>query len=212
MCKYFTNPDTWISIIAVCLSIIALFQTHKQIKLSNKQQLFDRRLDKYLLFKDLFVLYKGSRQLFVEKNSICEMVDFPFSMLTNCSALEQMCSAFDKPLHDEDHKILLTKLEMLEKNAVELELLWNSEAGRKASCFVKQYKELLMSIYKQQILLKYLHKQNEEHPISLEEFQQQAKENAIKIGLYDDIKKLDSIYHSIIEEKVEEELTDGIKL
>ena len=57
MCKYFTNPDTWISIIAVCLSIIALFQTHKQIKLSNKQQLFDRRLDKYLLFKDLFVVH-----------------------------------------------------------------------------------------------------------------------------------------------------------
>lgn len=100
MCKYFTNPDTWISIIAVCLSIIALFQTQKQIKLSNKQQLFDRRLDKYLLFKDL----------------------------------------------------------------------------------------------------------------RLEEFQKRAKESASETNLFDNIEKLDSIYHSIIAEKVEKELIDGIKL
>ena len=212
MYKYFTNPDTWISIIAVCLSIIALFQTQKQIKLSNKQQLFDRRIDKYLLFKALLSLYNGNRHLFVDKDSIYKMVDFQFSMLTNCSALEQMCSAIDKPLHDEDQKILLTKLEMLEKNAVELELLWNSEAGRKAGCFVKQYKELLMSMYKQQILLNHLHKQNTEHPIRLEEFQKRAKESASETNLFDNIEKLDSIYHSIIAEKVEKELIDGIKL
>ena len=76
MCKYFTNPETWVSIIAVCLSIIALFQTQKQIKLSNKQQLFDRRIDKYLLFKDLLSLYNGNRHLFVDKDSIYTMVDF----------------------------------------------------------------------------------------------------------------------------------------
>ena len=212
MCKYFTNPETWVSIIAVCLSIIALFQTQKQIKLSNKQQLFDRRIDKYLLFKDLLSLYNGNRHLFVDKDSIYTMVDFQFSMLTNCSALEQMCSAIDKPLHDEDQKILLTKLEMLEKNAVELELLWNSEAGRRAGCFVKQYKELLMSMYKQQILLNRLDKQNAKYPMKLEEFQQRAKESASETNLFDNIEKLDSIYHCIISEKIEEKLADGIKL
>lgn len=212
MCEYFTNPDTWISITAVCLSIIALFQTQKQIKLSNKQQLFDRRLEKYLLFRDLLALYKRNNQLFVDKDSICEMVDFQFSMLTNCSALERMCAAIDKPLHDEDHKIFLKKLEMLEKNAVELELLWNSKAGRTAGYFVKQYKELLMSMYKQQILLNHLHKQNVEHPMKLEEFQQRAKESASETDLFDNIEKLDSIYHSIVVEKIEEELADGIKL
>ena len=210
MCEYFTNPDTWISITAVCLSIIALFQTQKQIKLSNKQQLFDRRLEKYLLFRDLLALYKRNNQLFVDKDSICEMVDFQFSMLTNCSALERMCAAIDKPLHDEDHKIFLKKLEMLEKNAVELELLWNSKAGRTAGYFVKQYKELLMSMYKQQILLNHLHKQNVEHPYN--RILIKSRKGASETDLFDNIEKLDSIYHSIVVEKIEEELADGIKL
>lgn len=212
MCEYLTNPDAWLSFIAVCLSIIALFLTQKQIKLSNKQQLFDRRLEKYLIFRDLITLYKSNRRLLLDNDSICEMVDFQFSMLTNCSTLEQMCAAIDKPLHDDAHKILLTKLELLEKNAVEVELLWNSDAGRKAGCFVKQYKEMLMSMYQQQILLKHLHKQNEEQPMNLTEFQRQAKENALTVGLYNSIEKLDAIYNDIVEAKVEHELTDSITL
>lgn len=212
MYEYLANPDTWLSVVAVCLSIIALFQTQKQIKLSNKQQLFDRRLEKYLVFKDLITLYKSNRQLLIGNDSICEMVDFQFSMLTNCSALEQMCVAIDKPIHDKAHKILLTKLELLEKNATEIKLLWNSNAGGKAECFVKQYKELLMSMYQQQIMLKHLHKQNEEHPMNLAEFQRRAKENALNINLYSNIEKLDSIYNDIIEKKVEQELADRIKV
>lgn len=212
MCEYLANPDTWLSVVAVCLSIIALFQTQKQIKLSNKQRLFDRRLEQYLIFKELITLYENKRYLLVGKESICEMVDFQFSMLTNCSRLEQMCIAIDKPLYDEGHKILLTKLELLEKDAVEIELIWNSVAGRKAGCFVKQYKELLMSMYQQQIMLKHLHKQNKEHPMKLEEFKRRAKENALDIGLYNNIEKLESTYNDIVEKKVEQQLADKIKL
>lgn len=212
MCDYLTNPDTWLSIIAVCLSIIALFQTQKQIKLSNKQQLFDRRLENYLVFKDLITLYKSNRQLLVGNDSICKMVDFQFVMLTNCSELEQMCAAINKPLHDEEHKILLTKLELLEKKATEINLLWNSDAGRKAECFVKQYKKLLMSMYQQKIALKHLNKQNEELPMKLEEFQRLAKESALNVELYNNIKKLESAYSDIVEKKVEQQLADKIKL
>lgn len=83
--EYLKNPDTWLTLIAIIISIVALFQTSKQTKLSNKQQLFDRRLEKYLLFKDLLVLYKDNRKLFVGDENICEMVDFQFAMLTNCT-------------------------------------------------------------------------------------------------------------------------------
>ena len=49
MMDYIKDPDTWLSLLAVVISMIALWQTHRQIKLSNKQQLFDRRLSDYLI-------------------------------------------------------------------------------------------------------------------------------------------------------------------
>ena len=38
MMDYIKDPDTWLSLLAVVISMIALWQTHRQIKLSNKQQ------------------------------------------------------------------------------------------------------------------------------------------------------------------------------
>ena len=58
MMDYIKDPDTWLSLFAVVISMIALWQTHRQIKLSNKQQLFDRRLSDYLLLKDLAETYR----------------------------------------------------------------------------------------------------------------------------------------------------------
>ena len=74
MLDYIKNPDTWMTIIAVVISIIALFQTAKQTKLSNKQQLFDRRLEKYMLLKDLLILYKNSRGFISENENITVLV------------------------------------------------------------------------------------------------------------------------------------------
>ena len=61
MWDYLKNPDTWMSMIAIVLSIIALFQTSRQVKLSNKQQLFDRRLSRYLEFHMIHSLYTQNK-------------------------------------------------------------------------------------------------------------------------------------------------------
>lgn len=213
MIDFFTDPNTWMTIIAVVISIIALFQTAKQTKLSNKQQLFDRRLEKYLFIKDLMILYKDNRSLFVGDESICEMVDFQFVMLTKCASLENMGAAISTPLHEEIHKDYLTKIEMLDKCATEIELLWNTEEGRLAGRFVKQYKELIHSMYKQQIWINHLNKINTpDMPLSLDEFKKQAKEKANEIGLFDVIADIDNTYNEILEKDVEQHIIKSIRL
>lgn len=94
-----------LSIITVLTAEIALFQTRKQIKLSNQQQLFDRGLDKYLLFKEMLSLYSQHRSLIADNPNIYKVVDFPFNQLTNCSTLESMCSIIKSPLNQEFQKV-----------------------------------------------------------------------------------------------------------
>ena len=49
--------DNLLAIITVITALIALWQTHKQIKISNKQYLFKNRMDKYITFKGFLKLY-----------------------------------------------------------------------------------------------------------------------------------------------------------
>jgi putative flippase GtrA len=50
-----------VSVISIIIALIALFQTNRQISLSNKQQLFDRRLSRYLEFNTIYSLYTANK-------------------------------------------------------------------------------------------------------------------------------------------------------
>ena len=210
--NFIIDPNIWISVIAILISIVALFQTNRQIKLGNRQQLFDRRLDKYLFVRDLLNLYNKNQNLCVEYDDKFENVDFLFAMLTNCAALESICTAISEPLHGDKHKEFLTKCEMFEKSATEIELLWTDDLAKITGQFVRAYKDLLMALYQQQIMLNHIKKLNEETPITLEVFQNKAKENAERIKLFEIIDKIDCAYREIVEKKIEEHLKKSIKL
>lgn len=50
--------STIVSIVAIVLSFLAIWQTKKQIELSNKQQLFEKRLRAYLEIEKMLITYK----------------------------------------------------------------------------------------------------------------------------------------------------------
>lgn len=127
--------------------------------------------------------------------------------------LENIGSAISTPLHEDIHKTYLTKIEMLDKYATEIELLWSTEDGKLAGTFVKQYKELLHAMYKQQIFINHLHKINtDESPLSSEELKKQAKKKAVDSGLYDIIDSVDNTFNKIIEDDVEQNIIKSIRL
>lgn len=204
--------DLWLSIIAVMVAIVALFQTNIQIKLSNKQQLFNRRLEKYLLIKELLSLYSENRNLIIHTDDICESVEFMFAWLTNSSTLESMCLAMENPLKHEEQKIFLTKCEMLEKSAMEIELIWRGKVAHIMGHFVRQYKELLQAMYRQQIMLDGLYDEREKEPIPLERAQEKIHKKAEEFGLFSCVEGIEKTYQEIIKMNAEEYLKKSMKL
>lgn len=213
MLDYIKNPDTWLSLAAIVVSVIALFQTAKQTKLSNKQHLFDRRLEKYVLIKDLLGLYKQNREYLVDKTELAEMVDLQFSWLVNCSYLTDMNQAMQTPLEEKAHVAFLTKCEQFERDAAEIQFIWNCKEAKLVSEFVIEYKELLHTLYKQQIAIKNIRSEKTmNRPISLEDFNEQTMKVANQIGLFDAIAKIDKTYREILDSNAEQILANSIKL
>lgn len=218
MCKYFQDPNFWVSIISVCIAIFALFQSNKQIKISNKQSLFERRLEKYLIAKDLLNLFENKREHIVDDKDLHFSLSLQFSWLTNTTYLCDMIFAINEPLDSEKQNILLSKCEMLEKYATEINVLWDNEAGEAVGNFIRTYKVLLFKLYQQKVFVnnfyEYNKKQNGiiELMITGDEIQKKAKENANNNGLYKTIAELDNLYHKIIERDYEQTLYKSLKL
>lgn len=212
MLDYIKNPDTWLSIIAIVVSIIALAQTAYQTRQSNKQQLFERRLEKYLFLKDLLLLYSNNRSFIINDPHMCTDPELGFLFLTNCSSLESMALVLKNDNFKDDRKVFLTKCETLEKNAIEIELIWNDEKGKLAGDFVKAYKEVLKSMYQQHIMLYHLKCENQRTPMLLEEYQDRAKKDAEKLKLFEYIETLEKFYQIICSENIEERIIESIKL
>ena len=88
-----SNENGLITLISAIVAIIALLQTHKQIKISNKQYLFDKRLSKYLLTKGLLELYKDNENLLDytdDSDNEAIIVDYQFINLTNNNYLKDV--------------------------------------------------------------------------------------------------------------------------
>lgn len=206
-----------LSIVSLTIALVAIFQTKKQIALSNKQLLFDRRLEKYIIIKDLSLLFANNRERIVDKKDLARCLDFQFSLLTNVSYLSDMIFAIKEPLNSDKQNVFLTKCEMLEKYAVEISLLWDNDIGQIFSEFVKTYKELLNKLYQQQTRIDGLKKHNEEqndikYLIDLDSYEKITLENAKEIKLFETIQNLDDIYRRIINENLEQKLIDDLKL
>ena len=200
-----------LSTITIFIAALALILTYKQIKLSNKQHLFDRRLDNYLLIKDILSLYNVNKS-FIDDKDIYKNVKLLFLWLTNCKRLENIAPVIKEPTNEELKRNFLIKCEELEKSANEILLLWQETLSRDLYNFVNDYVFLLHALYKQQLAIGRISPQIHEGISTKAEADEQLKECAEHISLFKITQKLKELYDKIVDEKIEQKLTQSLRL
>lgn len=149
------------------LAVVAIFQTKKQIELSNKQNLFKDRVTGYLILKGLINLYNENRKQIEEekKEEIYFNCEFLFYEMINNSYLEPMGEVMKFPLHNPEQKEFLKLLEDLRNNAEKMEFIFEGEVAIKIKEFMLAYAELLMELYKYRILIDKMSEYAKSYPV-----------------------------------------------
>ena len=203
-----------VSVISIIIALIALFQTNRQISLSNKQQLFDRRLSRYLEFNMIYSLYTANKLQLKDDSTFYHTNDLVFSWLTNCADLEKMVLAVANPLHQNEQKTLLTKYEQLKNDAIEISMVFDGNAAEIAGEFVSSFANLLKAMYQQQVYISKLKEREERDkaPLYLEDYEETCRKMAVSLGLFELRDKLENLDGEVIRQKVPDEMKNSLRL
>lgn len=203
--EYTINWNLVFSATTAIVAIIGIFITIMQQKASNKQHLFDHRLENYLIVKsciDLFRDERNSKNNWVDEEIIS--TDIYVSDFTNNSYLESICECYFHPLEGSYQKSLHIKLSEIENLSVKTRFLFKNEEGKILSLFMKQYKEFLFAMYQYSILHKNVNTYMLEHNTtrktafdSMKEVHAKVKEKFLKT-----FSSLDETYKTIEEKNI----------
>ena len=212
--SYTEIVNVCISVVSILIALFALFQTNRQISLSNKQQLFDRRLSRYIEFTMIYDLYKTNKHHLKDEKAFCYTNDLTFSWLTNCSELETMMHAIKNPLHQDEQNVFLKKYEELKNTAIEISMIFDGNTVKVVGEFVLSYADLLNAMYKQQVFISKLEKANESDskPLSGEVYESKCKKMAEKVGLFRLCDKLASLDEEIRNKNIIGSMEDSLRL
>ena len=201
-----------VSVVSIFIALLALFQTKRQITLSNKQQLFDRRLARYLELNTIYALYVKNELYLKDDNTFYHSNDLVFLWLTNCSDLEEMTLALYKPLHQEEQKVLFAKYEQLKNAAIEISMIFDGSVAEIAEDFIASYADLLKAMYQQQVYISKLKEQNEKTPLMLDDYENKCKKMAEGLGLFQMRENLKSLADEIVKKRIIEKMEDSLRL
>ena len=204
----------WCSIITAIAAIVALVLSVKQSRLSNKQQLFERRLKAYMLANGLISLCKDNYRWISAKREERPQLenDWNFMWLTNNSYMEEQAKAIEHPIEQLFHKEFLRKREELRKQAMEFELIFKGDVALKYSEFLRAYENALDKMYQYQIIIDKMKKANEKNTVTVEKAGKMFSEEKYRDDLYNALDNLRKTYDVVAQDKVEMQLKKQLSL
>lgn len=210
----FTDWNFWLSVITSLIALGALWLSYRQVKLSNKQHLFDKRVENYLISIGLIELYKEHEPLFNKKNdeTFVNSLDYIFNLMTNNSYLEEIVNVIDNPLSQPQHKLFLKKIEEIKNVASKIKFLFSNKESKLLSDFVLCYQKFLFSMYQYQIIFNKMKIFSEKYNTTYEDSQIGVGEPEQRKDLFKSLENLNKAYNLIYKNNVLEEIEKQIKL
>lgn len=208
-----TDWNFWFSVITAIVAIAALLQTKQQSALSNKQHLFDKRVEHYLIAKGLIQLYENNKQLLTFKGDEPVMaMDFIFAQITNNTYLEKITDVIGHPLEQPYHKEFLIKMETLKEISAKIKFIFRGKEAGLLGNYVLCYQELLFKMYQYQILLENMKKTSQKFKLTFDKAQDTVGEKKHREELQSAIEDLKEAYDAMKKEQVEKKIEKQIKL
>ncbi len=204
----------WCTIVTSIAAVLALCLTAHQMVLSNKQQLFERRLKTYMLASGLIALCKENYMwLSCKREDTPDFAnDLIFVYFTNNSYMESQAEAIKHPLEQPFHKDFLRKREELRSTAMEIQLIFKGKSALLYSNFVSAYEAALLAMYQYQIIINHMNEENEKHPMTIEELQKIVPEKQHRAELYAALDKLKEAYDAVVQNKTEKQMKKQLML
>lgn len=204
----------WCTVMTSVAAVVAIGVSVHQIRLSNKQQLFERRLKAYMMANSIISLCKENYIFLSEKRKAEPQFanDLVFVWLTNNTYMEGQAEAIEHPLEQPFHKELLKKREELRNMAMEFEFIFKGNVASLYGNFLRDYENALAVMYQYQIIIKKMEEENGKHPNTSEVLSKMFSEEEYRDRLYDALGKLKVSYDTVSQEKNDKQLRKQLAL
>lgn len=193
--------DWNLATIAACASafaaISALAISFLQMRQSNRQVLFSRRLNLWLTTEKLMDVYSKNAQHLKPSDEAQFANDLHFIWLTNTTNLQEIGPAISNVLNSEWQLKLHLKLDEMRSQASEARYIFKGNPGLAIAHFLDAYQELLFMMYQYQILLSKMLDMAQTHHSTLEDACNDANENEYRKWLFAARDNLSTTYQEL---------------
>ena len=199
---------------AIVCSVIALWQTHRQIKLSNRQHLFDRRLSGYLIVTDLIQSYQIQQKdcRLKDDDGFVNSIGLAWLHLTGNLYLESIQNACDYPIESQEGKNFSVKLAEFHRLAQEIQFLFSENISIPVSLFIQAYIQVLQAIYQYRLVWNFAQQEPSIKFLPLKQKFEEVGMSNYQKKVFDALDKLESTYQTISKQGLVLKIKESIKL
>lgn len=204
-----TNLPEYISAI---VAIIALLISCYQARLSNKQSLFNRRLNIWITVDKLMSVYANNAKNLKHDDEPQMAIGLLFVWLTNTTYLQSISASINKALDTDLQLKLHLKLDEMRSLAMEARFCFKGKSGEAIADFIEAYQSLLFSMYQYRILLNKMSQSAKVYQWTLEQASEKLHEPDKRKGLFEKESALAASYKTLCQQNKQGAIQRQIQL